>query len=441
MAEVLKPFAQKSVAVIGGGIAGLSAAANLIEQGISVTLFEAAPQPGGRARRVNFNNLALDNGQHILLGAYHQTLALLSLVGISETSVLLRQPLSLHIYGAMRLKTCSYLPAPLHLLISFCFATGLNFGEKLKLIRFFIWLKSQGFKISKDLPLLDFLDAYCPSPKLTQTLWEPLCLAALNTPIQQASTQVFLNVLRDSFNNKKNDSDLLLPKTDLSSALAEPIASYIRSKGGLVMCNQAINKVEQSKHGFRLKSKSEQTFNFSHVIIATSPAHAENLGVALSMPVFSYQPIYTVYLQYPAETKLPRIMTGFCNKLSQWIFDRGALCSQTGLMSVVISAKGQHQDLTQTQLAETVVQELASAFPELPPPLWHKVIAEKRATFSCTTALKRPAIETTIPNLYLAGDYVTSGCALTEYPATIEGAVRSGLACAAKIARQTQAKS
>ena len=134
-------------------------------------------------------------------------------------------------------------------------------------------------------------------------------------------------------------------------------------------------------------------------------------------------------------------MTGFCNKLSQWIFDRGALCSQTGLMSVVISAEGQHQDLTQTQLAETIVQELAIAFPELPPPLWHKVIAEKRATFSCTTALKRPTIETAIPNLYLAGDYVTSGCALTEYPATIEGAVRSGLACAAKIARQTQAKS
>ena len=441
MAEVLKPLTQKSVAVIGGGIAGLSAAAKLAEQGISVTLFEAAPQLGGRARRVNFNNLSLDNGQHILLGAYHQTLGLLSLVGISETSLLLRQPLSLHMHGAMRLKTCSYLPAPLHLLAGICFAMGLSFGEKLRLIGFFIWLKVQGFKVSQDLPLLDFLHRHCPSPKLTQMLWEPLCLAALNTPIQQASTQVFLNVLRDSFNNKKNDSDLLLPKTDLSSMLAEPIATYIRSKGGVVMCNQAINKIEQSKHGFRLKDKSEQTFNFSHVIVATSSAQAQNLGLALNVPAFSYQPIYTVYLQYPAETKLPRIMTGFCHRLSQWVFDRGALCGQTGLMSVVISAEGQHQDLTQTQLAEAVTQELASSFPELPPPLWHKVIAEKRATFSCNSALTRPSTETTMPNLYLAGDYVTSGCALSDYPATIEGAVRSGLACATQIAGQNHAKS
>jgi uncharacterized protein with NAD-binding domain and iron-sulfur cluster len=159
------------------------------------------------------------------------------------------------------------------------------------------------------------------------------------------------------------------------------------------------------------------------------------------MPAFSYQPIYTVYLQYPAGTKLPRIMTGFCNQLSQWIFDRGELCGQSGLMSVVISAEGKHQDLTQTQLAEAVIQEIADAFPELPPPLWHKVIAEKRATFSCTAELKRPSTETLIPDLYLAGDYLTSGCALNEYPATIESAVRSGIACATQIAHQANAKS
>lgn len=441
MAEVLKPSALKSVAVIGGGLAGLSAAAKLAEQGVSVTLFEAAPQLGGRARRINFKDLALDNGQHILLGAYHQTLAMLSLVGISENSVLLRQPLSLHMHRIMRLKTCSYLPAPFHLLIGLCFAAGLNAGEKLRLIRFFIWLKSQGFKVSKDLPLLNFLGVHCPSPKLTQALWEPLCLAALNTPIAQASTQVFLNVLRDSFNNKKNDSDLLLPKTDLSSLLAEPIATYIQSKDGVVICNQAINKIEKAKHGFRLKNKSGEAFIFSHVIIATSPAHAQNLGLALSMPAFSYQPIYTAYLQYPAETKLPRVMTGFCNQLSQWIFDRGQLCDQAGLMSVVISAEGHHQDLTQAQLAEAVIQEMADAFPDLPTPVWHKVIAEKRATFACTAELNRPSIKTVIPNLYLAGDYISSDDTSNEYPATIEGAVRSGIACAAQIASQEHAKS
>jgi hydroxysqualene dehydroxylase len=113
------------------------------------------------------------------------------------------------------------------------------------------------------------------------------------------------------------------------------------------------------------------------------------------------------------------------NTLSQWVFDRGILCGQNGLMAVIISAVGEHQALTQDALALRVAQELRDAFPHLTKPLWHKVIAEKRATFSCSVSLARPSHATPYPNLYLAGDYTYK-----DYPATIEGAVRSGVACA-----------
>jgi len=448
MVEVLAPPTH-SVAIIGGGLAGLSAAAKLAEQGIPVTLFEAAPQLGGRARRVVWKNAQLDNGQHILLGAYHQTLELLRLVGVDEKSALQRLPLSLTMHNALNLQTFSvnawsFLPAPLHLLLGLCSTQGLSWGERLAAIRFFTRLKLQRFKLVADLPLADFLAQHRQPQKLVQALWEPLCLAALNTPLRQASAQVFLNVLRDSFNQTRSDSDLLLPKIDLSELFADAIETYIKKHGTQIKLGQAIKNIETVQdgfnHTFKLSNEAKDEYHFSHVIVATSPFRATDLGLPLSfsldLPTFNYQPIYTVYLQYPAETKLPRAMTGFCNTLSQWVFDRGQLCGQAGLMAVIISAEGPHQNLTQQELAERVAAEMKQTFADLPKPLWHKVIAEKRATFACTPNLQRPHMQTSIPNLYLAGDYVAGDNAASDYPATIESAIRSGVACATAITEQ-----
>ena len=438
MAEVLKsqPL-NKSVAIIGGGLAGLTAAAKLAEQGISTTLFEAAPQLGGRARRVTWKNTHLDNGQHILLGAYHHTLQLLRLIKVDEKSALLRMPLALHMSKFLSLEAGRYLPAPFHLLFGLLTAKGLNWLEKWAAVRFFIQLKLQGFHIAHDQPLASFLVLNQQPQKLIQLLWEPLCLAALNTPLHQASTQVFLNVLRDSFNKKRSDSNLLLPKIDLSALFADAIAAYTQKKGLQIKLNQTITKIEPVQDGFKLTNEAKDEFHFSHVIVATSPFRISELGLALKLPKLnlSYQPIYTVYLQYPPDTKLPRMMTGLCNTLSQWVFDRSQLCGQAGLIAVIISAEGPHQKLTQQALAERVVAEMKQTFTDLPEPIWHKVIAEKRATFACTPNLQRPQTQTEWPNLYLAGDYVAG-----DYPATIEGAIRSGMACAKQITEQTQPK-
>ena len=123
-------------------------------------------------------------------------------------------------------------------------------------------------------------------------------------------------------------------------------------------------------------------------------------------------------------------MNGLTNSLSQWVFDRGLICGQQGLIAVIISAEGPHQALTQQVLAERVKDEMSSTF-GLPKPLWSKVIAEKRATFSCEANLQRPSAKTKIADLYLAGDYVAG-----DYPATIEGAIQSGLACASMVMSQ-----
>src|SRR5436189_528911 len=114
-------------------------------------------------------------------------------------------------------------------------------------------------------------------------------------------------------------------------------------------------------------------------------------------PEYSYQPIYTCYLQYPERVKLPFPMLGLAEGLVQWVFDRGALTGERGRLACVISAQGAHQEMTHDEFADTCTRELARAFPTLPAPQWSQVIAEKRATFACIPGIRRPSLETPLP--------------------------------------------
>ncbi len=430
---------RKHVVVIGGGMAGLAASATLASRGIKVTLLEAAEHLGGRARSVaiEFNSQVhqLDNGQHIMLGAYTETLKLLEKIGVPENDAFLRIPLNLDVRldnrSAFKLATPSYLPAPLNQLVGFLLCEGLKLSERIHVIKFMLKLKKSNFKIEKDVPLASFLQQNKQSDQVINYLWEPLCLAALNTPIKTASSKVFLNVLRDTFKTK-NSTDFLLPKLDLSRLFSQPVSSYLKKRHAHILFGQRVKNITQDAKGYVVSTKEAQ-FEASHVIVAMSPVRLRNViaelpklkHIAAQTKSYEYQPIYTIYLQYRRDTTLSAPMLGLTSTLSQWVFDRGILCNQSGLMAVIISAEGAHQLLTQDALALRVAQELQAAFPQLQKPLWHKVIAEKRATFSCNVNLPRPAHLTPYPRLYLAGDYTYA-----DYPATIEGAVRSGIACA-----------
>lgn len=438
------------VAIIGGGCAGLSAAAALVDRGYQVTVFEASSQLGGRARTVAVENNdlmhLLDNGQHILLGTYRETLALLAKVGVDEQQVFMRVPLQMQMLAntakpALSLKSAHYLPAPLNMLLGLLCCKGLSFAERTEAIKLMVRLKRMQYQIANDTPLNRFLINQYQTSKLITMLWEPLCLAALNTPIKEASTRIFLNVLRDTFSGSKKNSDFLLPRLDLSQIISQPLSQYIRARDGVIKLNKRIRSLEAAKNsagkdGFNLETRDGKSF-FSHVVIAVSPARLETLlgglpklkYTLIQTNTYSYQPIYTIYLQYPTEITLPNVMTGMIGGIGQWVFDRGQLCGQKGLLAIVVSAEGKHQKLTQDDLALRVAREISHAFPGMPKPLWHKVIAEKRATFACEANLARPTNKTLQPNLFLAGDYTYA-----DYPATVEGAVRSGIKCAELIA-------
>lgn len=430
------------VAVVGGGFAGCAAAVALAQRGLSVHLLEAGPVLGGRARRITVHDdqgqpCLLDNGQHILIGAYRELLGLMRTVGLREADVLLRLPLDLDIPGEFRL-SCPRLPAPLHSLFGLLGARGLSWAERLAAVRLMHRAQSQHFRLAADLPVADWLAQQRQPASLTRRLWEPLTLSALNTPIAQASAQVLLNVLRDSLAGPRAASDLLLPRTDLSACFPEAAAAFITRHGGSVQCHTHIRHFEKTAEGWHL---GQDFPPFAGLVLALPPHRIAGLAAALPalaatlapLDAWAYEPIYTVYLRYPPACRLPKPMLGLLGGLGQWVFDRGELLGDAGLLAVVISASGPHTTLPQAALAGQIAQELAAHFPYLPPPLWHKVIAEKRATFACTPGLVRPGNATPEPTLWLAGDYTAS-----EYPATLEGAVRSGLAAAAGLGQTIQ---
>ena len=423
-----------NVAIIGAGWAGMAAAVALAQAKIPVTVFEAAQHLGGRARSVEIEGVELDNGQHILIGAYRETLRLMRVVGADPDQLLLRQPLAIEYPGKFSLRA-PRLPAPLHLVAALLTAGGLSWGQRIAAMRFMTSMRSNAYRIGADMPVAELLAQHRQTGALARYLWEPLCVSALNTPAASASAQVFLNLFRDALDGARGNSDFLIPRTDLDKLFPQPAAAFVRANGGSVQLGTPVRTLAEADDGFVLDERPER---YTHAILAVGPHQIDALldrfaalaPTRQSLAAFAYEPIYTCYLQYPPDVSMPRAMTGFDGGTIQWIFDRGRLNGISGLLAAVISARGGHQNVSRDVVASAIHRELAAFLPGLPQPLWSRVIAEKRATFSCRPGVARPENKTAVRNLYLAGDYTAS-----DYPATLESAVRSGV-LAARLVRE-----
>jgi squalene-associated FAD-dependent desaturase len=417
----------QSIAVVGGGWAGLAAAVELAAHGRPVTLLEAASQLGGRARSVDWDGIRIDNGQHLFIGAYRETLRLMRRVGSAER--LERRALRLILPGfGLRLPG---LPAPWHLAWGLLSAKGLTLREKGAAAAFMLRLQRRRFKLSQDITAAALLAQHRQPSRLIDALWAPICVAALNTPLDQASAQVFCNVLRDSLGGARADSDLLFNRGELDALFPEPAAAYLQRQGGEVRLRTRVKAISRDHAGYFLEGPD---LHAERVILAVHPARLpallarlpEMASVSRQVGGYSWQPIHTTWLRFAAPVRLPYPMLALGDGASPWVFDRHDLAP--GLLSVVVSAEGPHLDVPNTVLRDRHLARLRALLGELPVLQNWRCIVEKRATYTCTPGLFRPEPVTSLPGLYLAGDY-TRG----DYPATIEGAVRSGVECARSI--------
>jgi squalene-associated FAD-dependent desaturase len=418
-----------NVAVVGGGWSGLAAAVTLVQAGHAVTVFEAARTLGGRARRLRLQGLDLDNGQHILLGAYTETLRLMRMVGAEPERLLLRMPLELRLAPGFRMRA-PRLPAPLHVAFALALAHGLSWHDRRAATRFVRALQTTRYRVAPDEPVAALLDRHAQPPVVRECLWEPLCIAALNTPAAQASAQVFANVLRDSLGAARAASDLLLPRADLGALFPEPAARWLEQRGGRVRLGAAVRRIVPAGDAFLVDADPQH--RYEGVVVAVGPQHAGALlaalpaleGVQAQLGAFDFEPIHTCYLQYD-RASLPAPMLGLRDAWTQWVFDRGRLGGMPNLLAAVVSAAQPPDGATQDDIAARIDAELRERIDGLGTLQWSRVVAERRATFRCSPSLDRPGNDTAVHRLVLAGDYTAS-----DYPATLESAVRSGVAAA-----------
>ena len=431
------------LAVIGAGWAGLAAAIEAMRAGHTVTLFEAARIPGGRARALpttlaDGREVPLDNGQHVLIGAYRETLALMQQVGVDLRRALLEVPLSLRRPDGSGLKL-PRLPAPLDAAVGIALARSWAWRDKLSLIRTVQRWQRARFACAADATVAD-LCAGLTAP-VRRELIEPLCVSALNTPIHRASGEVFLRVLRDSLFGRGHagfaPAALLLPKVDLGRCFPNAAIAWLRGQGADIQLGQRVQSLaRESADGWRVDGRP-----FDRVLLATAPRDAARLVENAAQPSESdeadirpwlaraqalrFEAIATVYALGSPTTRLTEPMVSLPDSdafPAQFVFDRAQLGGPPGLLAFVVSASTlERSTLEAAVLAQARAQLGLGDLQVL------RTVVEKRATFSCTPGLLRPA-QHVAPGLLACGDYVEG-----PYPATIEGAVRSGLSAVGRL--------
>ncbi|HEX3141188.1 MAG TPA: hydroxysqualene dehydroxylase HpnE [Rhizobacter sp.] len=421
--------APKRVAVIGGGWAGLAAAVEATRRGHRVTVYEMAPQLGGRARQVDFGEAVLDNGQHILIGAYAQTLSLMRLVGVDIERALLRTPLRITYPDGAGLQLRAGSPV-----LAFARAVlhypGWRWRDKQALLTTATRWAVQRFRCDPALTVAQ-LTSHLPIA-VRDELLDPLCVAALNTPAQQASATVFLRVLKDALFSGPGSADLLLPRQRLSDLWPVPAARWLADAGATIHLSTRADQLEPEPEGWRVNGEAAEA-----VVLACTATEAARLtathapGWSRQASTLHYEPIVTVYA-HCAGSQLPQAMMALrsdAQRPVQFAFDLGTLSGMNGVIALVVSGAApwvaQGMD-TVTSAALAQAQQALSQYLRGPLSVL-RTTTEKRATFLCTPQLHRPASRI-LPGLFAAGDYVDG-----PYPATLEGAVRSGVAAAATL--------
>jgi squalene-associated FAD-dependent desaturase len=440
-----------SVAIIGGGYAGCAAAVTLARKGVRCAIYETAPVLGGRARRVERDGFALDNGQHLLIGAYARTLEMLAQVhGENRRATFIRRPLSIAPFVADQRDALTLFapraPGRLGLLVGLLGARGLTWRERIANLNWFRAIERGGFDRPAGETVARLLSPL--PPRVAKLLWEPLNLAALNTPASSASAQVFVNVLRGAFAGRGDDSDFILPATDLTAFLPDAAAHYVTAQGGQVHRSTRAQVVSTGRASSEILADG-RAHAARAVIVAVGPhqlgdafareaiaSHPPLAAAIDGMAAMSFEAIATIWLGYAARVPMPGPVARLDDAPGQWVLDRPDVLTHANdtrgvaqMLAVVISANGAHLTLSHEALVQAVDTQLRRLLPSMPACVWSFVIAEKRATYACTPRRPRPAGPRFAPGIYLAGDYVDD-----QFPATLEAAVRSGINAAEALA-------
>jgi squalene-associated FAD-dependent desaturase len=426
---------KKTCAVIGGGLAGLSAAACLAAHNIAVTLFEASPKTGGRVYAFSCPGFQepLDNGQHILMGCYTDTLHFLNV--ISPTDRLIKQRTMAIDFilpdGTHSALKAVHGPHPINLLMGMLRYDAIDWGTKYRLIQFMTKLFLARKPLSRESETIaEWLLRLGQDAKARACLWDIISIGTMNAEPELASARLFESILKQMFFRDAFSATLIVPGADLSQTFCLPAESYIAAHGGDIRCGERVTAIESTPEhpvNLRIGEHSWQTFDAA---VFAAPLHAiqkiagiENF-VTLPECKFQYSAIITFHFRLH-NNPLQKQFYGIIGSPLQWVFNHGEH------ITTVTSAANELVEKTEEELFALFSGELHKYFAISPGDIFaRKMIKEKRATFipSPQCCHSREQIRESSPLVAIAGDWTNTGL-----PATIEGAIRSGRIAAEKI--------
>ncbi len=435
------------IAIIGGGVAGISAAVELCSKNIPFCLFEQRTNLGGRASSF-FNKESsetIDNGQHLISGAYHNFLGTLSKLETDKyffrqngllVPFLEKKEIEENDYEINKfLLNTAVLPGKAGKIFGLLNLKSLDFQSKLKIIKLFIKFQNKSFKVENK-RVIDFLKEHKQTDIAIKYFWEPVVLATLNASVETSSSLLLAEVLKRAFFSDSKSSALLFPSIGLSEYYAN-LETILNKNNSKLLLNKRVIQIVPTKIGFEILCSDGLKFEADYVISAIPPySLMKILPTEINkntffdeMKNYKYSPILSIYLWYEKEI-FSEMFCALIGSRFHWLFNRNAYVNRkSSLFSYTLTTSFADELINQNyaELLNLVNEELSIFLKTNDKPKFIRIIKERRATLLITPEIeeKRYRCETIIPNLFFAGDWTATGL-----PATIEGAAQSGVEAA-----------
>jgi squalene-associated FAD-dependent desaturase len=433
-----------NVAVVGGGLAGLAASCALGSAGFRVTLFERRPYLGGRASSYQHPGTGeiVDNCQHVLFGCCTNLVEFYRRIGVDDKIHWFNQMTFVEPGGRATVMNESTLPAPLHTAPAFLKFPFLDVADKVAIARALAALIPLPLR-DNGLSFLTWLENHGQTEKSIERFWKPILVSALNEEIDRVSISSAGQVVRESLRSPgaRHMGVPQIPLTDLYAAARD----YIESHGGQVKFRTSAEsfRTELSHVQLGISGKEEA---FDYVVLALPfdglasilPNTSAAQPLRDSLARFETSPITGIHLWFDRQiSDLEHAV--LLDRTIQWMFHKSKLQKRENnghgsYVELVVSSSKSLVDKSKNEIVDLAVQELREFFPAAREANLVKstVIKEIHATYSPKPGIdiNRPRPETIWPRVFLAGDWTATG-----WPATMEGAVRSGYLAAQSLAR------
>lgn len=431
----------KKIIIVGVGWTGLAAAVTLAQHGIDVTLLEESSKEGDSGSApLSVNNKPYDHQEPVLMGFYPKTQALLESIGITESQSFAKHPFRLWVESqneGIDLKL-NNLIFPMNLMVALISAEGLSNTDQKAALKFYRALMTLNFEIQEDLSIEALLLEYRQPQSLIEHLWAPLSRLILNTPIEEASAQVFLKALKRIFGTSDKPLHFLFPKKHLSDLCLKPLLDYLLKKKINIHYNESVQSILIEQGVCQGIQTASRFFEANEIILAIPPqrtaalllpqlaTYSELSDCYQKLQKFHYEPMTTVYLELDKPLNLPYPILGLAEQTGHWLFD-GAIRSQPNIASFAIIGKGEHLTLHPEVLATILYQELKQKFPRTGELKHFQVHIEHEAFIASHVGIDqhRPLAQLPIQGITLAGNYMQAG-----YSDSIETRLESGIIAA-----------